>query len=335
MTSNKNPILLTIILPVLDAEEDINTLFKCLCDQVSIDKNEIEIIIVNDGSTDNTAETINANQELLKDFRRVNVIKHKTRQGLARTRLEGAEAASGKFITFIDKKARPDKDYLFNFINKGKNIVIGNVYVNKSRSLWGRALALVRKKIYYPYFNHPFDDIELDSAAYAKFKNKGGGGCMFVLRDYYLKVAKTMPSGVHVNDDSLFVQKLSKIEPVLKTASAKLEYMNRTGFVENILHLYNRGPKFVDFYAHPGRRFFFPIMALVVILLANIVVAFLQPHLLLYELLVLVILLVLLSVYLSEDIVDLLVLLLLLPIAAISFSAGVLKGLLLKLLRRY
>ena len=320
---------------MLDAEADIEVLFSHISKQEGVNKREIEIIVVDDGSMDNTLSEVNRHNHLLEKFHSVRIITHTSRQGLVITRVDGVSAAAGKFITFIDKKGRPDKDYLFNFLSKKRNIIIGNVYVDKTRSMWGRVLALIRKRVYYPYFNHTFNDVDLDYESYSKFKNKGGGGCMFVRRDYYLKVAKTMPTGVHVNDDSLFVQNLSKIEPILKTSDAKLEYINRTGLWENIAHLYNRGLKFVDFYAKPGSRFFIPIVGLVVFVIVNLVIILTLPIILAYEYCVLVVILLLSALYLSEDTLDFIATVAILPIAIISFSCGILKGLGLKLLGKY
>ncbi|USN96597.1 MAG: glycosyltransferase [Candidatus Nomurabacteria bacterium] len=331
----KRELSLSIILPLFNASEDIDALFTCLSRQVSIDKASMEIIIVNDGSTDTTMQVVENSRNLLSGFFKINIVEHSSNIGLAKTRLDGAKSAKGKYLTFIDKKCRPDNDYLISFINKNRNIVIGNPYINKSRSLWARVLTLIRKRIYYPYFNHPFDDIILDHAAYKKFKNKGGGGSMYVLRTYYLRVAKNMPTGKHVNDDSLFIEQLSKIEPILKTSSAKIEYLNRSGFTENIIHLYGRGPKFVDFYAKPGRRFFIPIVVLIVFMVINIAFLFLLPKIVLYELLIFIVLVACVSLYLSENYLDFLVSVILLPIALVAFSCGTLKGLLLKAFRLY
>lgn len=335
MTTKNKQVLLSVVLPLLNASDDVKGLFVCLHDQIKLDKKNIEVIIVNDGSTDNTIGEINKYNNLLKDYHGWHIIKHTKREGLAVTRVDGVNSAKGKYITFIDKKCRPDKDYLYGFISKNRNIIIGNPYVDKTKSLWGRVLALIRIKLYYPYFNHPFEDIDLDYDKYVKFKNKGGGGSMFVLKKYYMDVSKTMPKGIHINDDSLFVSRLTQIEPILKTASARLEYLNRTGFIENVIHLYNRGPKFINFYAKPGSRFFLLIIGLVGFMIINIAVALVYPLLFIYEFVILLTLLFITSLYLSEDFIDFTSSFLVIPIAITSFSCGVIKGLLIKLLRRY
>jgi len=335
MVRNNKEITYSIVIPLLDAEMDVKDLFISLKKQINVNKKNVEIIIVNDGSTDNTTTELKKHRKLLSDYDSLSIVKHIERQGHTITRIDGAKVAKGKYLIFIDKKGRPDNDYLQSLISKNRNIIIGNPYVNKTRSAWGRVLSLIRIKLYYPYFNHTFDDITLNSDQYAKFKNKGGGGSMFVLRKYYLEVAKTMPTGVHVSDDNLFVLKLAKIEPVLKTSSAKIEYLNRTGFKENIIHLYNRGPKFVSFYTNPGSRFFLLIMGVVAFVILNLVITFFNPILFVYEFCLLATILLIATLYISEDPMDFSLSLVILPIAIASFSIGIIRGLLLMLFRKY
>ncbi|MDQ3075860.1 MAG: glycosyltransferase [bacterium] len=332
---NKDLYTLSIIFPLLDASEDVEPVFKSVAKQIKIKKSSIEIIVIDDGSKDDTVSVVENSKKLFDKFGNFSIIIHKNRKGLPATRLDGVKIARGKYITFVDKKVRPDSDYLYQFLNKNRNFVIGNVYINKYRNAWGRVLSLVRKKLYYPYFNHEFEDIVLDTEGYRAFKNKGGGGAMFILRDYYLDVAEGQSLSMHSNDDTRLIMDLTKKEPLLKTASAKSEYLNREGFWENIIHLYNRGPKFIDFYIKPGSRFFPLIMALALVFVLNLVFAFFYPQLILIELAFSIIIDILVSIWLSEEFSDFQYLFILFPIAITIFSLGVFKGLFMKLFRLY
>lgn len=326
---------LSVIFPMLDASEDVQGVFASVASQTGIDRRQVEIIVVDDGSSDDTPELIEKHKDRFSGFADFKVIKHKSRLGLAQTRYDGARAAQGEYLTFVDKRTRPDNDYLANLLNKRRDIVIGNVYMTKTRSIWDRLLVVIRKKLYFPYFNHTFDDIELDQPTYRKFKNKGGGGVMLVKRQYYLDIAKNMNRGKDVNDDSFLIDTLAGITPILKTASANAQYLNRTGFWENVKHLYNRGPKFVDYYTKPSTRFFPLIVSLLTVLAANVVIIFVNPRWLVYELAVAGLVLLTISVYLAEEPLDLIVCLFLLPLALVTFCLGILKGLAMKLTGRY
>jgi hypothetical protein len=274
--------------------------------------------------------------KLFSDFANFKIIRHATRKGLSQTRLDGAKSAGGEFITFIDKRTRPDEDYLAMFLSKKRNIVIGNPYIDMSKGIWSRVLSLVRIKLYYPYFNTSFEDIILGLDDYRNFKNKGGGGSMLVKREYYLRVAKSQTHSPHANDDSKFIEELSKIEPVLKTCDAKTEYLNRTGHIENILHLYNRGPKFIDYYFKRGSRFYYYILIPLLLLPFILIALFIVPRLLFFMFASLAFAATLAaSFYFSKGAKDFFSCAIVLPIALVSFSIGISRGLVLKLLKVY
>lgn len=331
----KQKLLMSVIFPMLNASEDVEGVFAAIAAQQKVDKSKIEVIVVDDGSTDDTIKQAKKYQKLFDGFAGFQIIQHKRRMGLAQTRYDGTLAARGEFVTFVDKKTRADKDYLHSLLVKKHNIVIGNIYMDKERSPWDRVIVLIKKKLYFPYFNHPFRDVLLDAEKYRRFKNKGGGGVMLVSRDYYLKVTENMDRGLNINDDSMVIESLAAIEPLLKTADAKALYLNRTGFHENLVHIYNRGPKFVDYYIQPGTRFFLPIVLFAVFLLANVALVFTDPVVLVYELVLILIGLFALCLYLAEGLKDFIVSSYMFPIAALAFASGVVKGLMMKLFRRY
>ena len=84
---------ISIVVPVYNAEKYLD---RCLTSLVEQTKKEIEIIIINDGSTDNS-------EKVIKKFKddRIKYIKN-TNQGIGATRNEGIAKATGKYLMFID-----------------------------------------------------------------------------------------------------------------------------------------------------------------------------------------------------------------------------------------
>lgn len=90
----KNP-LVSIIVPVYNVEK---YLVKCLDSICSQTLKDIEIICVNDGSTDGSLKIL---EEYQKKDERIRIITQ-SNQGLSAARNTGLEIATGKYIGFVD-----------------------------------------------------------------------------------------------------------------------------------------------------------------------------------------------------------------------------------------
>ena len=91
----KNDLLISIIVPVYNIEAYIA---KCVDSIVHQSYKNIEIILVDDGSTDNSSVLCD---ELASKDERITVI-HKTNGGLSDARNTGIDIAKGKYIGFVD-----------------------------------------------------------------------------------------------------------------------------------------------------------------------------------------------------------------------------------------
>lgn len=97
--------LISIIVPVYNVEKYIGECVKSILEQTF---NEIEIILVDDGSTDSSGEKC---EEFAIADRRV-IVHHKDNEGLGYARNTGLDLASGKYIVFIDGDDFIGKDYI-------------------------------------------------------------------------------------------------------------------------------------------------------------------------------------------------------------------------------
>jgi len=91
---NNNP-LLTVIVPCYNVEKYID---KCLVSIVSQIYNNLEILLINDESTDSTGKSCDEWQ--VRDLR-IKVV-HKQNEGLAYARKTGLEHSTGEYIAFVD-----------------------------------------------------------------------------------------------------------------------------------------------------------------------------------------------------------------------------------------
>lgn len=100
-----NNLVLSIIIPAYNAEKYIKQCLYSILYQ-NIDNSKYEIICIDDGSTDNTAEKIN---EVKKVFNNKIIYISKQNSGVSETRNLGIKKATGKYIWFIDSD-----DYIEN-----------------------------------------------------------------------------------------------------------------------------------------------------------------------------------------------------------------------------
>lgn len=100
-----NP-LISIIVPTYNVEKYIRTCIESILAQTY---RNIEVIIVNDGSTDQSLEVIS---DLICSHHNIKVINQKN-QGISVARNTGIDAATGKYIAFVD----PDDKIMPDFVS--------------------------------------------------------------------------------------------------------------------------------------------------------------------------------------------------------------------------
>ncbi len=129
----------SIIIPVYNAEKTIKYCLESILNQTFQD---FEIIVINDGSKDNSQRIIESYKK--KYPQKFRVYKQENK-GVAITRNKGIGYARGFYLFFIDNDDYIDKDYLEIFIreiqNSKSDMVIGGykrVDIHKNRVLYSK-----------------------------------------------------------------------------------------------------------------------------------------------------------------------------------------------------
>ena len=102
--------VVSVIIPVYNVEEFI---FRTVESVMNQDYKNIEIILVDDGSLDNSAKIIN---ELAKKDDRITCV-HKENGGVLSARNAGLRIASGEYVTFIDGDDWVEPKYISCLLN--------------------------------------------------------------------------------------------------------------------------------------------------------------------------------------------------------------------------
>ncbi len=106
---------ISVITPVYNAEKDIN---KCIESILNQSFKDFELILINDGSTDNSGEICD---EYTEKDERVKVF-HQENKGPSAARNKGIDEMQGDFVTFIDADDYVEPFYLDSFISHGIDI---------------------------------------------------------------------------------------------------------------------------------------------------------------------------------------------------------------------
>lgn len=112
--------MISIVVPVYNTE---NFLSKCIESILVQSYNDFELLLIDDGSTDNSGFLCDKYSEIDK---RIKVL-HKKNAGVGAARNTGIEMANGEYITFIDSDDYIDRHYLEYFFNIP--FISNNIYI--------------------------------------------------------------------------------------------------------------------------------------------------------------------------------------------------------------
>ena len=109
--------MISIIVPVYNAH---NTLKRCLDSILKQDFKDIQIIAINDGSSDDSLD-------ILKEYafidKRIEVINQEN-QGVSVARNNGIASAKGEYIMFVDSDDYVEPDYCKLMLDKAQHSVM-------------------------------------------------------------------------------------------------------------------------------------------------------------------------------------------------------------------
>lgn len=120
-------IKVSVVIPVYNGEKYLKKCLDNLCNQTL---DNIEIIIINDASVDNTSKILN---DYKKKYKNIKIINNKNNKGIGYNRNKGIKEASGEFISFVDCDDYIDKSMLEKMYNKAikdnSELVICNYFM--------------------------------------------------------------------------------------------------------------------------------------------------------------------------------------------------------------
>lgn len=314
----------SVIVPVYNGEETIARCLDALVNQDYPEK-DYEIIVVNDGSIDDT-------EELARNFsEKVKIINLESNRGRVIARETGAYAASNNLLFYIDSRSIAEPDVLKKTAEIGYQPLGGGDWgIDEERrynSFFDTFFYLLRRKKYRGYFpQYAYPDkspfFYLDENNF----NEGPKGMTCFLVDKKLFLS-SLPAckGKDVNDDTRILREIVKKKKIMRHSDVKFTYLQRAAFREVMRHIYERGPRFADYYLRKGRESRKKYIAMLLGVFVFFVSAFFYPKLFVFGILGMLIGNIFIAIWLSDNLKDFFASFCLLPPVATAFAIGVLK----------
>lgn len=180
----------SIIIPVYNAEK---TLKKCLDSIINQTYKNIEIVIVNDGSSDTSLAIIN--QYKIQDSRIISI--NKSNGGVASARQAGVEAATGNYAIHIDPDDWIDLNMIESLVNIAEStdtdMVICDYFLESAQS--------------QQYIEQRPSTNDADTVLKELFLQLHGSCCNKLISSAYYK-AQAFEKGLNLSEDLLYICKI-------------------------------------------------------------------------------------------------------------------------------
>jgi len=119
----------SVIIPVYNTGKYLE---RCVGSVMRQTFRDIEVICVNDCSTDNSLEIL---RSLSENDKRVKIIDFANNQGVSRARNAALDVASGDYVSFLDSDDWIDEDYIEAMVSRAKltgdDIIVNSHYINE------------------------------------------------------------------------------------------------------------------------------------------------------------------------------------------------------------
>ena len=241
-----------------------------------------EIVFVDDGSNDSTLEVA---RKLARRTPHLTVLTH-ANKGRFLTRKRGVMAARYDTILFVDTRVWLDKSVL-KFLKEqrqghpDRRVWNGHIFVAKQGNIiarFGDSLTLLGWR---RYFRKP----HLTSYGIKDFDFYPKGTGLFVCpKDLLIETIEWFEANTtniaFSSDDTLMIRHIAEKERIWLSPDFSATYFARTTLSAFAKHTYFRGQFFVDGFLRPGTRFYYPLLAFLLLSPIALVVTVLFPWLL-------------------------------------------------------
>lgn len=314
---------ISIVIPVYNEEKAIDELLNSIS-QIDYPREDFEVVVVNDGSTDGTAEVV-------KRYKHVRLVNHKKNMGRFDARKTAMNEAKYDNLLYIDSRCLVPKDILNNLKRKKDNVIIGHSRGLEKETIFEVFYSAIRRQFFRKYYKESKKRIILTKDNFDVYPK---GTTVFLIKKNILK--EIIDKYGHTfnressEDTRLFSYILEKNNIIIDPDIWIINY-GRDDTRKSLHHVIERGLHYTDYYLRRKSIkhwliLFIPLIGLVsiMLLLKTFGITFIIPLISLW---------LLIAVFLDPVPSKSLKIFVIGPILVALYYLGVLKGL-YKIVRR-
>lgn len=274
---------LSVVIPTFNGKDWLEKTIKEIENSLVYAKiKNAEIVIIDDGSTDDTYEVAKS----LKSKFEINAYTQKN-QGRFGARKTGTLKSKYDHILFVDTRVFIGEESLAYILNNysepNRAVWCSHVRIDKVGNIYARFWEAVVSIAWRKYFSNP-RDISYGLKAFDDYPK--GTTCFFVPKDVMMKANKWFETKTNnpkaSNDDTLLLRKIAESSNINISPEYWCTYHARTQFKQYVKHVYHRGKVFVDgFFRLDGNKFVWVILLFLLLSLGIVINAILNPNIIL------------------------------------------------------
>jgi len=255
VTNERLPI--SLIIPVYNMGPHVRDLVALLKKNAILSLVQ-EVLIVNDGSTDDTLEQ-------LRPFKgEAKIISYPQNQGRYKARLTGAKNATAPHLLFIDARNRIPANFgeQLRFIQGRYDNAVGDILIDESESVYSLYWKLSHQTIFFHHYSQlQKGPVTLTLQNYDQFLK--GTTLLYCRRDLFLNACESLARLTVESDDTLLLKEYVRTSPLIIDSRFHCYWSPRQSFKEFMERVWERGPSFVEYHIFEHRgRFFYATMFL-------------------------------------------------------------------------
>jgi glycosyltransferase involved in cell wall biosynthesis len=252
---------LTVVMPVYNEAPHLGTTVEALVEAVGRSGFAADLILVDDGSTDGSAEVVEQAVAGRLPFRLLS----QENRGRFEARRAGLDAAIGEFVLLLDGRVRLEPDalaFVTPRVAAGERVWTSHVHVEDAGNPFGVFWRLIAELAWADYFDDP-RTTQFGTDDFDRFPK--GTTCFLAPRALLVEATAAFHSRYadsrHANDDTPLIRWIAEREPIHVSPGFSSFYRPRTTLRASMRHAFHRGVVFVDGHGRPESRFFPAVVA--------------------------------------------------------------------------